>query len=220
VKFLYHPESGGERLTLEGEPYNYLFKVRRQRVGDRVALRNLRDQNLSIYTVEEVGRRQALLRLVEVREYPVLPKRYFHLLWCIVDPKVVEKSLPSLNEIGVGKITFLYCHRSQRNFRLKLERLERLLINSCQQSGRSNLMELEIVEGLEEALDRYPDTVLLDFGGESVTEWEGVERLLIGPEGGVTPEERGRFSSIVAFDTPLVLRSETAAVAAASRVLL
>ena len=220
MQFLYHPQSGKERIEIEGEAYNYLFKVRRHKKGEEVALRNLEDQNIYIYKIDEVSRREAILTLVHFYEKPVLPKRFFHLLWCVVDPKTIEKTLPTLNELGVGKISFIYCDRSQKNFRLKMDKLKKILINSCQQCGRSSLMELEVVKSLGEVLDE--DVVVLDFSKKWLGCADNVQKALIGPEGGFSEDERKMFESlkVVGFDTQLVLRSESAAVAIASKVLV
>jgi 16S rRNA (uracil1498-N3)-methyltransferase len=219
MQFVYHPESGAERLVVEGEIYHYIFKVRRHQKGEVIALRNLQDGILYRYRIEEVDRRQAVLVLVDSEKKEVAPKRFFHLLWCVIDPKAIEKALPSLNEIGVGKITFIYCERSQKNFTLRFEKLQKILIASSQQCGRSRLMELEVAGSLAEALARYPQTPALDFGGEAMGCGE-LERLCVGPEGGFSADERALFAKVVGFDTPLVLRSETAACAASARVVL
>ena len=220
MQFLYHPQSGVKRVEIVGEAYNYLFKVRRHKKGEEVALRNLEDQNIYIYRIDEVSRREALLTLVHFYEKPVLPKRFFHLLWCVVDPKTIEKTLPTLNELGVSKISFIYCDRSQKNFRIKMEKLKKILINSCQQCGRSALMELEIVESLDEVLDS--DVVVLDFSKKRLECTDNVQKALVGPEGGFSEDERKMFESlkVVGFDTELVLKSESAAVAIASKVLI
>ncbi len=81
----------------------------------------------------------------------------------MVDTKIVEKALPTLNEIGVSSITFIYCKRSQRNFKLDFKRLEKILISSSQQSGRDNLMNLNILNSLEEFIKIYPDAKILNF---------------------------------------------------------
>ncbi len=220
MQFVFHPKAGEPELLIEGEIYNYIFKVRRHKKGEEIALRNMRDGILYFYRITQVSRREAMLTLVHQEHKEVVPGRFFHLLWCIVDPKIVEKTLPMLNELGVGKITFLYCARSQKNFRLRLEKLQKILINSCQQCGRSRLMELEVLASLEEAIAHYEDIVLIDFSEEKLSCADNIASALIGPEGGVTSEERERFRMIKGLDTPMILRSESAAVAVASKVLV
>jgi len=222
MQFLHHPEAGASRLDVEGERYRYLFKVRRFHRDDPLSLRNLSDDRLFIYRVDQLDRRRATLRLESEREVPILPSGYLHLGWCIIDPKMIEKSLPTLNEIGVGRITFIRCERSQHSFRPDPERLRRILINSSQQCGRSRLMDVDFCETLEAFLAKYPEAHLLDFSERSLECGAPVETLVIGCEGGITEAERELFDPerILGLGTPLILRSESAACAAASRLLL
>ncbi len=220
MQFVYHGEAGAEFLTIEGETYSYLFKVRRHRSGEEIAMRNMRDGYLYRYKIDSVSRREAIVTLVHKEYEEVLPRRFLHLLWCVIEPKTIEKALPSLNELGVGKISFVYCARSQRNFKLRLDKLQKILINSSQQCGRSRLMELEVIESFDEALGRYKDVVLIDFCEEKLACADTIQRAFIGCEGGFSEEERKRAKMIKGLDTPLILRSETAAMAVASKVLV
>ncbi|WP_300363676.1 16S rRNA (uracil(1498)-N(3))-methyltransferase [Hydrogenimonas sp.] len=222
MQFLYHPDAGLPDITIEGEAYRYIFKVRRHREGERIALRNLLNDYLYFYRIDRVGRREAELTFLEKEERVVMPETPLHLGWCVVDPKTVEKTLPALNELGVEKISFVYCDRSQKSFRIDFERLKRILINSSQQCGRSRMMELEIVDSAAGFLKEYPKSAILDFGGRPLPcEREGVS-LLVGCEGGFSDAERKLFENrtIYGLDTPLVLRSESAMVAVASRWIL
>ncbi|ADV47101.1 16S rRNA (uracil(1498)-N(3))-methyltransferase [Nitratifractor salsuginis] len=224
MQFLYHPEAGASQLLLEGESYRYLFKVRRLRSEDPLHLRNMRDDCLYTYRTETLDRRRARIALVSCRDLKIVLNRKLHLGWCQIDPRNVEKTLPALNEMGVFGITFVRCERSQRQFEPDFERLERILINSSQQCGRSELMRLETAESLEAFLERHPEAMLLDFSDRRLPcggDW--TERsIVVGCEGGFTPEERALFSEerIFGLETPTILRSETAVCAAAARLLL
>ena len=214
MQFLYHPDSGLSKIEIDGESYRYIFKVRRHKEGEQIALRNLQDQFIYFYKIERVTRRTAELLFLEKEERVVMPKNSMHIGWCIIDPKVVEKTLPMLNELGVKKISFIYCKRSQKNFRLDFDRLKRILINSSQQCGRSKMMELELIPSLEEYLKRYSQSAVLDFGGQPIKCEEKIDSILVGCEGGFSSEERELFKDrrVFTLNTPLVLRSESAVV--------
>ncbi|BCD62902.1 16S rRNA (uracil1498-N3)-methyltransferase [Nitratiruptor sp. YY08-26] len=220
MQFLYHPKAGVEFLDIEGEAFTYLFKVRRHRKGEIVALRNMEDGYLYTYKIDAISRKNATLTLVHKEHKEILPKRFVHLLWGVIEPKVIEKTLPSLNELGVGRISFVYCARSQKNFKIRLDKLKKILINSCQQCGRSSLMEIETIDSFEEAMQKYSDTVLIDFSENYLQCGESIQRVFIGPEGGFSEEERKIATQIKGLDTPLILRSETAAVAVGSVLML
>jgi 16S rRNA (uracil1498-N3)-methyltransferase len=217
MQFLYDENASQNEIKIVEDSYRYLFKVRRHKVGERVALRNLADNFIYFYRIESISKKEAMLVLQDKKELIVAAKKYLHIGWCVVDPKTIEKTLPMLNEMGVAKITFIYCDRSQRNFKINLERLKKILINSSQQCGRSQMMKLEVLDSIDEYFARYPKSAVLDFGGVSLQSNE-FESIVIGCEGGFSNNEREQFSrkAIYGLDTPLVLKSESAAVAVAA----
>jgi len=222
VQYLYHKEAGLSTLELNREQHNYIFKVRRHRADDKIYLRNLRDDILYSYEVESLNRRDSTLRLTSQREYIVSAKRDLHIGWCIIEPKSIYKVLPMLNEMGLSKITFIYCNRSQRSFTIDFDKLEKILINSSQQSGRSRLMEIDTKDSLEDFIEDNPDTYMVNFSDNILNSNIKIESVVIGCEGGFSDNEVKLFNkdNIIGFDTPLILKSESAISSIASRVLL
>lgn len=220
--YLHHKEAGQPQLTLIGDEHRYIFKVRRHKVEDMLYLRNLEDGLLHRYLITHIDKRSAILELQDSQTVEVKAKRSLHIGWCIIDPKNIEKVLPSLNEMGVEKITFIYCKRSQKSFKVDFKRLEKILLNSSQQSGRSQLMQLEVADDLEHFLTLYPNSKMLNFSENSIESKEEIETIVIGCEGGFHEEEIALFDKgdIFGFDTPLVLKSESAVCAVASKLLL
>jgi len=220
--YLYHTDAGEATLHLEGEAHRYIFKVRRHKAEDTLYLRNLEDGLLHRYLISTLDKKSAHLTLQESSTLEVKAKQHLHIGWCIIDPKSVEKVLPSLNEMGVGKITFIYCKRSQKSFKLDFKRLQKILLNSSQQSGRSQMMQLELAEDLQQFLTDYPQSKMLNFSENNFIDSIPIETIVIGCEGGFHEDEVALFSkeNIVGFDTPLVLKSESAVCAVASKILL
>lgn len=220
--YLYHKEAAKPQLTLVGDEHRYIFKVRRHKVDDTLYLRNLEDGLLHRYLITYIDKHSVILELQESTTLEVKAKRELHIGWCIIDPKSVEKVLPSLNEMGVDKITFFYCKRSQKSFTLDFKRLKKILLNSSQQSGRSQMMILETAKDLESFLDDNPHAKMLNFSENNFITTAKVETIVIGCEGGFHEEEVALFKAenIVGFDTPLVLKSESAACGVASKLLL
>jgi len=220
--YLYHKEAKQAQLTLTGDEHRYIFKVRRHKPDDLLYLRNLEDTFIYEYKVSAIDKRSVILDLQSSRELSVKAKQSLHIGWCVIDPKNIEKVLPSLNEMGVKKITFIYCKRSQKSFKPDFKRLDKILLNSSQQSGRSEMMKLEMEDNLEAFLEKYPQSKMLNFSENNFISNTEFDTITIGCEGGFHEEEVALFEaeSIVGFDTPLVLKSESAACAVASEILL
>ena len=219
MQFLYDHDAGADYLTLTGENHKYLFKVRRFKSGEIISLRNLSDPFLYRYEIAEISRKEAVLRLLE-RVEKECKGSDLHLIWCVIDPKTIEKTLPMLNQVGVGSISFVYCERSQKNFKVDLKRLQKILINSCQQCGRTDLMKLEVIETLNDVIEAYPGFSVLDFGGK--TQWGTPGDILIGCEGGLSDAERQKLQHHpkIGLKTDIILKSETAALTIAAKLLI
>jgi 16S rRNA (uracil1498-N3)-methyltransferase len=222
VQYLYHSEAGVSTLLLKGDEHRYLFKVRRHREGEVMALRNLKDEMLYLYTIATLDKKEAHLLLKSAENLSIRAKKKLHIGWCLIDPKSIEKVLPTLNEMGVEQISFILCSRSQKNFKVDFKRWEKILINSSQQSGRSEMMKLEQVESLEQFLQHNPNAYALNFSQHYLANGVEIETMVIGCEGGFTDEEMRLFGakSIIGLDSPLILKSESAVCAVASKILL
>lgn len=209
-------------MTLSGDDHRYIFKVRRHKIDDILYLRNLQDGLLHQYRISYLDKRSVTLELQKSQTLEVGAKKALHIGWCVIDPKNIEKVLPSLNEMGVEKITFIYCKRSQKHFRPDFKRLDKILLNSSQQSGRSQMMKLEMAEDMESFLKKYPQSKMLNFSENRFISNIELDTIVIGCEGGFHEEEVALFEAddIVGFDTPLVLKSESAVCAVASKLLL
>ena len=220
--YLYHKEAGNPQLTLHGDEHRYIFKVRRHKVEDTLYIRNLEDGLLHRYLISYIDKRAVNLELQESQTLEIKAKVPLHIGWCVIDPKSIEKVLPSLNEMGVEKITFIYCKRSQKSFKVDFTRLEKILLNSSQQSGRSEMMQLEMAEDLESFVNVNPESKMLNFSENKLGPQDHIATIVIGCEGGFHEGEVALFKpeNIIGLDTPLVLKSESAVCAVASKLLL
>jgi 16S rRNA (uracil1498-N3)-methyltransferase len=212
VQYLYHSEASASTLYLTGDEHRYIFRVRRHRAGESIYLRNLDDDILYRYLISIIDKKEALLELESQELYPLKATKYLHIGWCIIDPKSIEKALPTLNELGVSKVTFIYCKRSQKSFKIDFKRYQKILLNSSQQSGRSDMMRLELVDNLSEFMRVNPQSYLLNFSEKKLSSGSAIETIVVGCEGGLSGDEVELFESsrVVGLDTPLILRSESA----------
>ena len=223
MQFTYEEFCGSDFLEIKDEVYNYLIKARRHKIDDEIYFRNLKDNNIYLYKINSIDKKRAILNLILAEEKILLNEKKLHLGWCVVDPKTVEKFITSLNEMGVDKITFIYADYSQKNFKINIEKLEKILINSSCQCGRSNIIKLEVCKNLEQFMKENSDVYFLDFSTLCVDDKKDeIKTLVIGCEGGFSQKERDKFNKdfVVGFNSNLILRSETAIISAGAKILL
>ena len=220
--YLYHKEASKPQLTLTGDEHRYIFKVRRHKVDDTLYMRNLEDGLLHRYIITAIDKRSVILELQESQVLEIKAKKSLHIGWCLINPKSIEKVITTLNEMGVDKITFIYCKRSQKSFKIDFKRLKKILLNSSQQSGRSEMMKLEMAEDLESFLTKNPQSKILNFSENKIESQSGIDTIVIGCEGGFHEDEVALFEAdkIIGLDTPLVLKSESAVCAVSAKILL
>ena len=210
--------------------------VRRLRPGDRVELLNGRGvKREGLLEARPEGGLQ--VRFLAPPRRAVPPDVRLHL--AVSPPKgdrmnfLVEK----LSELGADTCLPLVCRRSVdagvRRETGRVERWRRTAREACKQCGRAFLMAVEPPRPLEDLVREGPAgrrwIVLLPQGKETVSLRSVLEArplqageeamILVGPEGGFTPEEEGAILAAGARPASLgrgILRIETAALAAAA----
>ncbi len=221
--YILHEDASKQNIKIKGELFKYLVKVRRHSVDDVIDFRNKVDiKKLYSYKITNLDGRLLELELVRVIEQEVKSFKNLHVGWCKIDVKSVEKVLASLNEIGVSKITFIDCDRSQKNFKFDYNRFERILDASSQQCGRTSMMEFDNCKNIQEFITKYPDTKVFDFCDNILNNADDFKTILIGCEGGFSSDEKEFLKSQKVFrlNNPMVMRSESAVMAVASKILL
>jgi len=210
-------------LTLRGELFKYLVKVRRHNIGDTLNFRSKDEMNiLHTYELHSLDARSVELMHLSSCESIVKSSHSLHIGWCGIDIKSIEKVLPSLSEMGVEKISFILCERTQRNFKLDFKRFERILEASMQQCGRSTYIEFDSFKNIQEFIKEFPDTKVFDFTEKTLDDYAEIQTVLVGCEGGFSQKEKEFLSTqdIFRLDTPMILRSESAVMAVSSKILL
>ena len=223
MQFIYDKNAKNELLKIEDENYNYIVKARRHKLDDILDFRNLEDDFLYSYKISQIEKKILFLNLLKKEEKIIENSKKIHLAWCVVDPKTIYENIASLNELGVDKITFVYSDFSQKNFKINFEKLEKILINSSSQCGRSSIIKLDIYKNIDTFIADNPDTYFLDFSQTSIdSKVLDIKTLMIGTEGGFSKRERELFNKnfIVGFSSNLILKSQTAIISATSKIIL
>lgn len=223
MQFIYDKNAKNELLKIEDENYNYIVKARRHKLDDILDFRNLEDDFLYSYKISQIDKKSLFLNLLKKEEKIIENSKKIHLAWCVVDPKTIYENIASLNELGVDKITFVYSDFSQKNFKINFEKLEKILINSSSQCGRSSIIKLDIYKNIDTFIADNPDTYFLDFSQTSIdSKVSDIKTLMIGTEGGFSKRERELFNKnfVVGFSSNLILKSQTAIISATSKIIL
>lgn len=217
MQFLYHIEAGKESLKLKGEEFAHL-KARRVKENDDLALRNLEDDFIYHYKISNLQRNSCVLDFLG-KAPKSSPKSALNLALAVIDIKILEKTLPFLNELGVANLHLVYTEFSQRNFKLDFKRLEKIIISSCEQCGRSHKMQIQSYKNIQDFNQAFPNAILVDFEGEG-KEFDENKVYFIGPEGGFSQEEKQLFKEKICLKSANILKSQSAIIAVASKILL
>ncbi len=213
----------GVSVELEGGPANYLLNVLRLGPGARVKLfDDVSGEWLA--ELEQATRKRATLRVVRrLREREIVPDLW--LLFAPIKRGRIDWLVEKATELGVDRLVPVTTHRTIVD-RLNLDRLRAHAVEAAEQCERTALPRIEPARKLEKVLAQWPQDRRLYFadenGGDSLsaTLQPGPAALLIGPEGGFTPEEGERIRAHPAARAislgPRILRADTAALAAIS----
>jgi 16S rRNA (uracil1498-N3)-methyltransferase len=212
----------GVILTLDQS--RYLTSVMRQAIGAQVLLFNGRDGEWTA-TLTENGKRGALLK-VDALARPMALGPDLDLIIALVKRGRVETIVEKAAELGVRRVRLTVTRRTNVDF-VKLGRLDAIAMEAAEQTGRLDVPTVEDPEKLSEILDGWDPArklVFCDEGGDALPAFQALAgsqapaAILIGPEGGFSPEERERLRSLP-FVTPVslgprILRADTAAISA------
>ena len=222
----YAPDLTAPTYTLPEEESKHAVRVLRLRPGDSVELVNGRG---GVYQAEVVqaDAKRCQLRITHEQQ---VPRRPYAVHVAVAPTKNLDRMewlIEKATEMGVDRISFLRCARSERR-ELKLERLEKIAVSALKQSGQAWLPQLDEMIDFGAFLPTVEPatTFIAHLADDERTELAQVANgptcaILIGPEGDFTPEEiaaaRQRGIRPVALGLTR-LRTETAALAAAHTV--
>lgn len=218
-------------LTLEPQEAAHAARVLRLRPGDALLLFDGRGGRATAYVTNVAKMRGEACVMVEAAA-PTRDPAPMHTLRMIVAgckrdrmEWLVEKCTElGATEIALTEFTRSVVHATEH----RIEKLERIAIEACKQCGRAWKPELTTCRSPADALRERALTLLADPSLEAepiLTTFPTTPpqpshtQIVIGPEGGLTPEERtllvagGARPVRLALD---ILRVETAAVAAAA----
>ena len=215
------PLSAGVAVGLEAAQANYLGNVLRLKEGGEVLLFDgLSGEWLA--RVVEVGKKRMILGVVEAtRSQESAPD--LTLAFAPIKKGRIEFLIEKAVELGVARLEPVITGRTIVD-KMNLERMRSHIIEAAEQCGRTALATISEPVKLTAFLRALDPKRTLYFadetGGEAAASalQPGPATILIGPEGGFTPEEGEAIRALPNARPislgPRILRAETAALAA------
>ncbi|AWR60741.1 TPA: 16S rRNA (uracil(1498)-N(3))-methyltransferase [Proteus mirabilis] len=226
---IYHPEplSAGTQTSLAEEAANHVGRVLRMSKGQKLALFDGSNQVFDADIIES-SKKSVIVQVnegqMDDRESPL----DLHLGQVLSRGEKMEFTIQKSVELGVNTITPLISERcgvklDPSRLEKKHQQWQKIIISACEQCGRNKIPQLMPVMSLEAWCAQTDDSLKLNLHPRASQSINTLPlpvkkvRLLIGPEGGLSPEEiamtaKYHFTDILLG--PRVLRTETTALTA------
>ncbi len=216
-----------ERAVLTGDRARQIATVLRLQPGQSIVL--VTDRTEFDVVLQAVAPKLVSGRVVERRPVSTEPRFRFTLGLPLLKGDHSDEVVEAVTQLGVTRIVPFISSRSvvRELSAARLDRWRRIAREAAETAHRGALPDIESLVTWEALFDR--------LDGETIVCWEEAERphlldvvfrvalsVVIGPEGGLTPEEielaRGRGATIASLGRRK-LRAETAAMAAVAAVM-
>jgi 16S rRNA (uracil1498-N3)-methyltransferase len=220
-RFFVEPdEMAGDRFPLPARISHQVTRVLRIADGERLVLLDGRGEAATVRL--ESGTCQ-----VETRGPAPEPRHRLTVWQALLRGDHLEPVIRHGTEIGISRFALFVSERcvARQLSAGRLERLRSVAREAAEQSERGIVPEVAAPVSFAEALDAAESPSVMLYERASAQRLSGLEvpaSLLIGPEGGFSPDEVAaaeRRGLMAAGLGPRILRSETVAVAAAAVVL-
>ncbi len=218
----------GQELELSPGPAQHLGRVLRMQPGQQIRIFDGRGHEC-LATLVQADKRRVVARLDQALPATTESPLQVHIGQCLSRGDRMDYAVQKATELGMASMTPLFSERCE--VKLKGERQDKrtqhwqqVAVSACEQSYRAVIPEIAPPQPLSQWLQGVQADLKLVLHHRTPRPLRdlpapGSIALLIGPEGGLTPDEISEaeaagFTSIALG--PRVLRTETAPVAALS----
>jgi 16S rRNA (uracil1498-N3)-methyltransferase len=226
----------GQLFELEGEEARHVLRSRRMRSGERFLIQDQNGQRFEA-VLKSSGRDSLSFVPDNLVAVPQASALRLEILQALPKEKSLDWILQKTTELGVSRLDFFCGNHSQNSFHFsqqkrQLNRWQRIVLEASKQCGRQHPPEIFWHKNLAAALEILPQCAnswILSPGNAESVSWKNFDtdpekrqlfqRVLIGPEGGLHPDETElalRSGMRPVELGPRILRTETAAVTAVS----
>lgn len=219
----------GQTIELSPEASQHVGVVLRMQAGDKIVL-FCGDNREFDATLLSVNKKKVSVNIEKEREVNRESSRTIHLAQAMSKGERMEFVVQKAVELGVTSISPLITERSvvkldQARMEKKRIQWQSIAVAACEQSGRNQVPTVNPVMTLAEYLQKNEGQLKFVLDPKGAKSWRDYQfaqaelSLLIGPEGGFSPEElkqifAANFNPLCLG--PRVLRTETAAITALS----
>ncbi len=235
VRFYVEADKLGEdRAIITGSAYHHLKNVRRLVPGDELLVFDGAGREC-VGVLETFQADTAVVRILSDTDKTTESALELTLAPCLAKGKKIDLVVEKAIEIGVDRIAVVTSKRSIGRMSAdaaldRVERWRRIAVAASEQSGRTAMPVVERIRPIEEFVINKPDDTLgLVFTAGADPDPPATLRqryphtnkviCIIGPEGGLTPEEITLCREHGFHDVglgPRTLRTETASIVAAA----
>jgi 16S rRNA (uracil1498-N3)-methyltransferase len=222
-----HPN---QLLELSGEEAKHILLSRRMKVGEQLNVQGPDEKRFVCELVAATKNNLSLKTISEIEVPKELPIKIY-LFQSIVSEKALDFIFQKSTELGAAGILLFNSQNTAikllvGQFASKSERWNKILWEAAKQCDRSKIPELIFFPTLNDILpeaEKLDQVFILDASAGNLKSPILNPKslaLIIGPEGGFTPQELDQLKTIKNSHTasigPFTLRAETAAIAGLS----
>lgn len=219
-RFIGNFDFNGKELVIKDDEFiNQWRNVLRLKTGDTLILCDGKGREAEAI-IEEMNKGEIILNLKDINTPDREPQKTATLFCAVLKRENFELVVQKATEIGITKIVPLLTERTVKTG-FNRDRLEKIIREACEQSGRTVLPELSEPVSFADAIKTVnpQETVVFDLSGSllATIDYRLMTSFFIGPEGGFSEKEvasaRGAGCTIASLGS-LTFRGETAAIVA------
>lgn len=220
-----------ELAIITGSDYKHITKVLRLKEEDQIYLF---DDSSTEYSgkITEINSKEIIITIHDSWKTQTESDLQIDLYQSIIKPNKMDLIVQKATELGVSNLILVTTERTQKNLQPKVERLNKISVESAKQCRRSKPPVVSETNSFKEALSSDSEydlkIILYENSEKSLKSYlknysKDVDRIsvLIGPEGGFTEEEVNLAKKHGYISLGLgnrILRAETAAITIVSLI--
>lgn len=221
------PLNVGTVITLNDNAYNHVVRVLRMKIGDSFTLFNGNNHTFAAELIQ-IDKKQAQVAVGETRFENRESPLAIHLGQVISMGSKMDLTIQKSVELGVQSITPLFAARcgvklDGERLKKRVEQWQNIVISACEQCGRNQIPVVNAAVKVGEWCANLTNGLKLNLHPRAQQSINTLVlptnqiHLLIGPEGGLSPDEISMATQHGFIDLllgPRILRTETAALCA------